>query len=378
MPEPVLEPAPVPQPLCLADIERQAAGVLPPEVRDFVAGGSGGEATLAANRAAWEEIYLVPRVLRDVSARTTACELLGVRAAMPVAVAPIAYHRLAHPDGELATARAAKRAGVPFIAATLASHAIEEITAVGAETWFQLYWLRDRGRRMDLVRRAEEAGCSALVLTVDVPWMGRRLRDIRNGFALPPEVTAANLPGPARSAAHRPSSGGSAVAAHTALAFDPVLTWAEVDELRSATRLPIVLKGILAPEDAALAARAGAAAVVVSNHGGRQLDGAAPAVQLVGEVREAVGDRCQVLVDGGIRSGLDVLRAVARGADGVLVGRPLIWGLATDGEAGAARVLDLLAGELDDALGLAGCASPAEARTLRTIIRPRHRTQESW
>ncbi|WP_329572676.1 alpha-hydroxy acid oxidase [Kitasatospora sp. NBC_01266] len=364
--------------MSLADVERQARAVLPPGVWDFVAGGSGGELSLRANRAALEEIFLVPRMLRDVSARTTATRLLGAPAALPLAVAPVAYHRLAHPDGELAVARAAAQAGVPFTAATLSSYPIEEITATGADTWFQLYWLRDPGHRLELIRRAEAAGCSALVLTVDVPWMGRRLRDVRNAFALPSDVVAANLTEAAGSAAHRTDGGGSAVATHTALAFAPDLTWADVEELRTLTRLPIVLKGVLAPEDAVLAARAGAAAVVVSNHGGRQLDGAVPAVQLVGEVREAVGaavgDDCQVLLDGGIRSGLDVLRALARGADGVLVGRPLIWGLATDGEAGARRVLDLLALEFDDALGLAGCAAPAEARTLRTVIRP-HRLE---
>ncbi|MFG2846321.1 alpha-hydroxy acid oxidase [Kitasatospora sp. NPDC048296] len=360
-----------PVPLSLADVERRAAAVLPPEVWDFVAGGSGAETTLAANRAALDEIYLVPRMLRDVSARSSGCELVGAPAAMPVAVAPVAYHRLAHPEGELAAARAARRAGVPFTAATLSSFPIEQITATGAETWFQLYWLKDRAQRLDLIRRAEEAGCTALMLTVDVPWMGRRLRDIRNGFALPAEVTAANLTEAAGSAAHHAGTGRSAVAAHTALAFAPDLTWDDVAELRGTTRLPIILKGILAPEDAALAAGLGVDAVVVSNHGGRQLDGAVPAVHLLGEAREAVGDTCQVLLDGGIRSGLDVLRSLARGADGVLVGRPLIWGLAADGESGAEQVLGLLAAELDDALGLAGCASPADARTLRTVTRPR-------
>ncbi|MGF1428297.1 alpha-hydroxy acid oxidase [Kitasatospora sp. LaBMicrA B282] len=355
--------------LTLDEVEELARTVLPPDVRDFVAGGAGGEQSLRANRAALAEIFLVPRVLRDVSARATATRLVASPAALPLAVAPVAYHRLAHPDGELATARACAAAGVPFTAATLSSDPIEQITATGADTWFQLYWLRDAGRRRELVRRAEAAGCSALVVTVDVPWMGRRLRDIRNAFALPPEVVAANLTEATGSAAHRTGSGGSAVATHTALAFAPDLGWADLAELRTLTELPIVLKGILAPEDAVLAARAGAAAVVVSNHGGRQLDGAAPAVQLVGEVREAVGDGCQVLLDGGIRSGLDVLRALARGADGVLVGRPLVWGLAAGGEAGARRVLELLAAEFDDALGLAGCASPAEARDLRTVIR---------
>ncbi|MET8626207.1 alpha-hydroxy acid oxidase [Kitasatospora sp. NPDC004669] len=362
----------VPEPLTLAEVEAAAVGLLSADVRDFIAGGSGAETSLAANRTALDEVFLVPRVLRDVSDRTTATELLGTRAAAPLAVAPVAYHRLAHPEGELAAARAAAEAGVPFTAATLSSYPIEEITATGATTWFQLYWLRDRGQRLDLVRRAEAAGCTALVLTVDVPWMGRRLRDIRNGFTLPPEVTAANLTEAADSAAHR-GAPGSAVAVHTALSFAPTLTWADVEELRGLTRLPLVLKGVLDPEDAALAARCGADAVVVSNHGGRQLDGAVPAVHLLGEVRAAVGGSgCQVFVDGGIRSGVDVLRCLALGADAALVGRPVLWGLAAAAEAGVARVLDLLTAEFDDALGLAGCTSPAEARSLRTVTRPGH------
>ncbi|MFE0459881.1 alpha-hydroxy acid oxidase [Kitasatospora sp. NPDC058965] len=359
-------PAPA---LTLREIEAWAAAVLPPGVRDFVAGAAGQELGLAANRAALDEVFLVPRMLRDVSVRSAACELLGSQFALPIGVAPVAYHRLAHPEGELAAARAAAAAGVPFTAATLSSFPVERIAAEGATTWFQLYWLKDRAQRLDLVRRAEAVGCAALMLTVDVPWMGRRLRDIRNGFALPADVTAANLAEAAGSAAHR-AGGGSAVAGHTALTFAPTLTWADVEELRGLTRLPLVLKGILDPADAALAVEAGVDALVVSNHGGRQLDGAVPGVQLLPEIRQAVGDRCRLLLDGGIRSGVDVLRALALGADAVLIGRPVIWGLAMDGEAGVRRVLDLLATELDDALGLAGCRTLAEARALRTVLRP--------
>jgi 4-hydroxymandelate oxidase len=358
--------------LTLPEIESRAAAVLPPEVRDFVAGAAGQELSLAANRAALDRVFVVPRVLRDVSVRSTQSDLLGRQAALPVAVAPVAYHRLAHPEGELAAARAAAAAGVPFTAATLSSYTVEQIAAVGATTWFQLYWLKDRAQRLDLVRRAEAAGCTALMLTVDVPWMGRRLRDIRNGFALPAEVTAANLTEAAGSAAHR-ANGGSAVAGHTALTFAPTLTWADVEELRTLTGLPLILKGVLDPADAAQAARVGVDALVVSNHGGRQLDGAVPGVRLLPEIRQAVGERCQLLLDGSVRSGVDVLRALALGADGVLIGRPVVWGLAMGGEAGVRRVLDLLAAELDDALGLAGCRSPGEAQQLRTVV-----DQHAW
>ncbi|SDP68627.1 4-hydroxymandelate oxidase [Streptomyces sp. cf386] len=354
----------------LDDVERAAAAVLPRDVWDFVAGGSGRELTLAANRAAFDRVFVTPRVLRDVSGCTTDTTLLGRPARMPVVVAPVAYQRLVHPDGEPAAARAARDADVPFTVATLSSVPVEEVTAVGGRVWFQLYWLRERGRSLDLARRAEDAGCEALVLTVDVPWMGRRQRDVRNRFALPGHVRAAHLASGAQSAAHRSAGDGSAVAAHTAAAFSPGLTWSDVEAVRSVTRLPIVLKGILAPDDALHAARLGVDAVVVSNHGGRQLDGALPAVEALPTVAEAVGDSCEVLMDGGVRSGTDVLKALALGASGVLVGRPPVWGLAAGGQAGARRVLDLLAEELRDALGLAGCASPAGARELRAVRLP--------
>ncbi|MFF1698774.1 alpha-hydroxy acid oxidase [Streptomyces sp. NPDC058257] len=351
----------------LGDIERAAAAALPPEVWDFISGGSGRERSLTANREAFDRIYIASRVLRDVSRCTTDATLLGRPVRMPVAIAPVAYHRLVHPEGELATARAAKAAGVPFTVATLSSVPVEEVTAVGGSVWFQLYWLRERRRSLDLARRAEDAGCEALMLTVDVPWMGRRLRDVRNGFALPGHVRAAHLDGGAASAAHRPSGNGSAVAAHTAEAFSPAVTWSCVRELRAATRIPLVVKGILAPEDAVRAAELGADAVVVSNHGGRQLDGALPGVDALPEVVDSVGGACEVMVDGGVRGGTDVLKALASGADAVLVGRPPVWGLAAAGEAGVRQVLDLLADELHDAMGLAGCADVGAAGELRTV-----------
>jgi 4-hydroxymandelate oxidase len=351
----------------LSDAERAAVAALPPEVWDFVAGGSGRERSLAANREAFDRVFVAPRVLRDVSACATDAVLLNRPVRMPVAVAPVAYHRLVHSEGELATARAAKTAGVPFTVATLSSVPVEEVTAAGGSVWFQLYWLRERRRTLDLARRAEDAGCEALMLTVDVPWMGRRLRDVRNGFALPGHVRAAHLDGGAASAAHRSAPNGSAVAAHTAEAFSASVTWSCVAELRAATRLPLIVKGILAPEDAVRAAGIGVDAVVVSNHGGRQLDGALPGIDALPEVVEAVGGACEVMVDGGIRSGTDVLKALALGADGVLVGRPPVWGLAAAGEAGVRRVLDLLADELRDALGLAGCVGVGDARELRTV-----------
>lgn len=363
-------PAPWRDAVCLADVERLAAAELPADIRDFIGGGSGAELTLAANRAALDRIHLLPRVLRDVSGCRSSATLLGRPVSMPVAVAPMGYHRLVHPDGESAGARAAARAGIPFTAAMLSSRPVERIAEAGADTWFQLYWLRDREKTLGLVRRAEEAGCTALVLTADVPWMGRRLRDVRNRFALPAEVTAAHLSASDGATAHRGGSAGSALAAHTGEAFSPAVSWADVERLRAFTRLPLVVKGVLDPADARRAEECGADAVVVSNHGGRQLDGAVPSIDALPAVRRAVGTGCQVLLDSGIRSGLDVLKALALGADGVLLGRPVLWGLAAGGAAGVEHVLRLLATELHTALGLAGCARVADAARLGTAGAP--------
>ncbi|PPK68824.1 hydroxymandelate oxidase [Actinokineospora auranticolor] len=356
-------------PLSLADLASAARDVLPGEIWDFLAGGSGAEAAVAANRAAFERIHVIPRVLRDLTGGGTEVEVLGRSAALPVAVAPVAYQRLFHPEGELAAARAARDAGVPYVICTLSSVVLEEVAAVGGRPWFQLYWLRDERRCLDLVRRAEDAGCEAIVFTVDVPWMGRRLRDMRNGFALPEWVTAANFD--AGTAAHRRTRGASAVADHTAREFAPA-TWDSVAAVRARTNLPVVLKGVLAVEDARRAVQAGADGIVVSNHGGRQLDSAVPGVDVLGEIAAAVAGGCEVLLDGGVRSGGDVLKAVALGASAVLVGRPVMWGLAAAGQDGVRQALDLLAAEFRDALGLAGCRSVAAVRDLRTTA-PRHR-----
>ncbi|MFJ4184523.1 alpha-hydroxy acid oxidase [Kitasatospora sp. NPDC089509] len=358
-------------PVSVAEYAEPARAALAPEVWDWLAGGAEQERTLAANRAAFDRTAVVPRVLTDVSGRTTATTLVRSRAALPVAVAPIAYHRLFHPEGELASARAAAAAGVPFTVGTLSSVGFEELAATGATLWFQLYWLRDRGRLLDLVAAAEAAGSECLVVTADVPYMGRRLRDARNAFALPGHVRAALLDGGAAGRAHRATAEESAVAAHTAELLSPAVTWADLAWLREHTELPLVVKGVLDPADALRAAGLGAAGVVVSNHGGRQLDRAVPSLTALPAVAEALAGRdCQVLLDSGVRGGSDVLTALALGASGVLLGRPLIWGLAADGEPGCTRVLELLAAELRHALGLAGCADPAAAAELRTTPLP--------
>ncbi|MFR9776919.1 alpha-hydroxy acid oxidase [Micromonospora sp. MS34] len=355
-------------PASLADFAELARAVLPAAVSDFIDGGSGTETTLAANRAALDRVAVLPRVLTGVDSPRTEAALPGGRYAMPVAVAPMAYQKLLHLDGEPGLAAAARAAGVPYVASTLGSTPIEEVAAAGGPVWFQLYWLRDRGMVADLVDRAQAAGCTALMVTVDVPVLGRRLRDVRNGFALPPHVTAANLPGGRDDLAHQGTPGVSAVAVHTGAVFAPALSWADLAWLRERTPLPLLVKGLLDPRDAVRAAEVGVDAVVVSNHGGRQLDGAPATATVLPEVVAAVGQRCGVLLDSGVRGGTDVLRALALGADGVLVGRPLLWALAAGGRAGAEAALALLAAELRDALTLAGCADPAAARQLRTLI----------
>ncbi|GAA1240450.1 alpha-hydroxy acid oxidase [Kitasatospora nipponensis] len=361
------EPVSVAEPVCTADFAALAQRELPAEVWDFIAGGSGAELTMAANRAALDRIALVPRMPAGLAHCTTRAPLLGAPAALPLAVAPMAYQQLLHPDGESATARATTAAGVPFTLSMLSTRPVEEITALGARTWFQLYWLRDAGATEELARRAEAAGCEALVVTVDEPRIGRRLRDLRNGFALPTSVAAAHLDTAGTRRSRQRQAGVSAVAEHTAEAFAPGLSWDDLARLRESSGLPLVVKGVLDPRDVARAAEIGAQAVVVSNHGGRQLDGAAASVDLLAAASAAAPAHCQVLLDSGIRGGDDVLKALALGADGVLLGRPVLWGLAADGERGVRRVLDLLAAELRCALELAGCADPAAARALTVL-----------
>ncbi|MFD5824428.1 alpha-hydroxy acid oxidase [Lentzea sp. NPDC060358] len=356
-------------PVSVAEFAAVAERVLPAWVWDFVEGGSDAELTLAANRRALDRIGLVPRVLTGSPGCDTTAALPGApAAALPVAVAPMAYQRLVHPEGELATARAAAAAGVPFTLSMLSSQPVESVTALGGVTWFQLYCLRDAGATADVVRRAEDAGCAALVVTVDVPRMGRRLRDLRNGFALPTDVAAAHLDPASLRVTRERRPGVSAVAEHTAEAFAVGLSRDDLARLRGSTRLPLIVKGVLDPRDAALVAELGADAVVVSNHGGRQLDGAVASVDVLAAVREALPERCEVLLDSGIRGGTDVLRALALGASGVLLGRPVLWGLAADGEAGVRRVLDLLATELISALELSGCADLDAARRLTARV----------
>jgi 4-hydroxymandelate oxidase len=282
---------------------------------------------------------------------------LGADLTAPLGIAPMAYHQLAHPDAELATARAAGQAGALFVVSMFASRTLEDIAArATGPLWLQLYWLKRRDLLADLVRRAEDAGYRALVLTVDAPQVARRPRDARNGFTLPEGVRAANIDPAVMAASHTASPGDSAIARHSRQQFDSSITWQDLAWLRDRTSLPVVLKGLLTAEDAELALRHGVDAIIVSNHGGRQLDFARPAVDALPEIAAVASGRCPVILDGAIRHGADIAKALCLGADSVLVGRPVLWGLAHSGEAGAAAVLRILTEEFEETMALMGAA----------------------
>ena len=329
---------------------------LPQMAYDYYAGGAHDEITLRENHDAYDRLRLRYRVLRDVSTRDLSTTVLDHTLDVPFYVAPTAFHRMAHPDGELATARAAGARGTAMMLSTLATTSIEAVTdAATGPVWFQLYVYKDRAATRDLVRRAADAGCTALVLTVDAQIWGVRERDVRNGFQLPDGLSIENLTGAGKG--FFPETEGSGLAAYVHDLFDQALSWKDLDWLCGITDLPVLVKGIVRGDDAARAAEHGAAGVVVSNHGGRQLDTSPATIEALPEVVEAVGERLAVFIDGGIRRGTDVLKALALGAHAVGLGRPILWGLATDGEAGARHVLDLLRDELDLAMALCGCAS---------------------
>ena len=344
----------------LHDYERAALRTLPPAVADYYAGGAADECSLRADGAAYAALRLLPRVLRDVSERDLATALLGVPLAAPVIIAPTAFQALAHPAGEVATARAAARCGTLMTLSTLSTQPMEAVGAAGAPWWFQLYVYRDRAVTRALVERARAAGAQALVLTVDNQVFGPRERDQRNRFALPPGLQPVNLQADRDIGVLPAGASGSALAAYAARTFDPALAWTDLEWLVADAGLPVVVKGILRADDAQRAAACGAAAVWVSNHGGRQLDTALPPIEALPAIAARLGGAMPLIVDGGIRRGTDVVKALALGADVVAPGRPLLWGLAHGGAAGAARVLELLHHEFDVAMALCGARRPAE------------------
>lgn len=316
------------------DYEPMARELLLREIYDFIAGGAGDELTLRENTSAFTRWALRPRILRGILGRETAVEILGAKLSMPVMIAPWGYQRIVHPEGELATARAAARARTLMVVPTPAEGDLEAIADVSdGPKWMQLYVFEDRGYTERMLHRVAGSGYGAVMLTADLPVRGTRDRERRNGFEIPRRL--------------RPSGG----------AYDPGISWEDLDWIRERAPLPILVKGVLTAEDARRAVDAGADGIVVSNHGGRQLDGTQASIEALPEVAQAVAGEVVVLLDGGVRRGTDVLKAIALGAAAVLVGRPTAWGLAVDGEEGVFRVLEILRGELDTAMALTGCGT---------------------
>jgi isopentenyl diphosphate isomerase/L-lactate dehydrogenase-like FMN-dependent dehydrogenase len=339
----------------VADFERLAEEKLDVGVAGYFFGGAGDELTLRENVSAWGHWRLRPRMLAGLSEWRTGVEVLGVELSMPVLVAPVAYQGLVDPEGEAAMARAAANAGTVMCLSTLATMRPRPVAeaAPGGRRWFQLYCFQDEGVTRALVEEACDCGYEAIVVTVDAPRGGNRERDRRTGFKIPEEVGV-----PSVEAAL--GSGRAITIEETFELMEPALTWSYLENLAAECRVPVLVKGVLTAEDATLAIEHGVAGVVVSNHGGRQLDRCLATADALPEVVDAVEGRGPVLVDGGIRRGVDIATALALGADAVLVGRPALWGLAAGGEHGARRVLELLREELELTLALCGCASPGE------------------
>ncbi|MBA3961703.1 MAG: alpha-hydroxy-acid oxidizing protein [Chthoniobacterales bacterium] len=353
--------------LNVADYALAAAARIPKEAFDYYEGGALDELTLRENTDGWTRLKLYYRVLAGVAARDLSTTVLGQPVSLPILVAPTAFHKLACEEGEIATARAARAARTGFILSSLSNTAMEPVFAqAGSPRWFQLYIYKDREVTRALLQRAEAAGAEAIVLTVDAPGLGTRERDVRNNFQLPEGLVVANLCSLGKGGL--PEVQGSGLAVYVRTNFKQDLGFADLDWLCHSTHLPVVVKGVCRGEDARRAAEHGAKAVVVSNHGGRQLDTAPATCEVLPHVVAAAGDLCEVYVDSGIRRGSDVLKAIALGARAVLVGRPILWGLCVAGEKGALRVLEILRRELDEAMLLCGCAKLSDIDV--TLLHP--------
>jgi isopentenyl diphosphate isomerase/L-lactate dehydrogenase-like FMN-dependent dehydrogenase len=352
-----------PQPINVTEYEALAETRCEPGYWDYVVGGAGDELTVLDNLEAFRRLVLRPRMLVDVGSVSTTTTVLGTEIAMPLMVAPTSLQRVTHPDGEPALARAAAAAGTIYTLSSLGSVRPRELAEAAGDghRWFMLFWWRVGGLTTELVAEAADAGYAAIVLTVDLPVAGPRERDLRSGFSLPEDLPMPNLP--------RTLVGGTYF--HDALGeiVDPTLTWHDLEWLRSQASLPLVVKGVLTAEDALLACEHGCAGIVVSNHGGRQLDGAPATLDVLPEVVEAAAGRAEVYLDGGVRRGTDVAKALALGARAAAIGRPALWGLAAAGEEGARHLLELFQAEIRHALVLLGCTTPAEVGPQH--VRPR-------
>jgi len=354
-------------PVSAAELQERARELLSPQAYGYVAGGAGAELTMRANLQAFERLEIVPRMLRDVSERDLSTSVLGSAMPAPVMLAPVGVQSIVHPEGELAVARAAAAHGLPYILSTAASHTIEDVAAAAplASRWYQLYWPKDRELAASFVARAGASGFGAIVLTLDTWMLGWRPRDLQNAYLpfLAGEGVANYFSDPvfrARLERTPEEDPGPAIGLWAQEFSNPAVTWEDLEWLRAQTALPIVLKGILHADDARRAREAGVDGVIVSNHGGRQVDGAIGAIDALGGVGDAVGGELAILFDSGVRTGADVFKALALGADAVCVGRPYVWGLALGGQAGVEQVLRGLLAELDLTLALSGYTAVAQ------------------
>ncbi|KAH9287737.1 hypothetical protein KI387_031854 [Taxus chinensis] len=343
----------------VSEYEAVAKQKLPKMVFDYYASGAEDQWTLKENRNAFERIRFRPRILVDVTNVDMTTTVLGFKISMPIMIAPTAMQRMAHPEGELATARAASAAGTIMTLSSWATSSVEEVASTGPGVrFFQLYVYKDRHVVAQLVRRAEKAGFKAIALTVDTPRLGRREADIKNRFTLPPHLTLKNFEG--LDLGKMEKSQDSGLASYVAGQIDRSLSWKDVKWLQTITKLPILVKGVMTAEDTRLAIQAGAAGIIVSNHGARQLDYVSATISCLEEVVKAAQGRVPVFLDGGVRRGTDVFKALALGASGIFIGRPVVFALAAEGEAGVGKVLQMLRDEFELAMALAGCRSLKE------------------
>lgn len=351
--------------LSVADFEPIAATALPPSAWDYFRSGAGDERTLRRNEEAWREWRIFHRVLVDVSKRSTVCRALGIPSAFPLWIAPTAMQCMCCPEGECDTARAAASVGAPMVLSSLSTRSVEDVCAAAGTgaVLMQIYIAADRGFTRELVQRAERAGCRGIVVTVDTPVWGVRERDLRNSFRVPDGLRIENLERAGMPSGHSGRGMGECLG----WTIDASLSWRDLEALCSWTSLPVIVKGVCRADDAQLAVQSGAEGVIVSNHGGRQLDGAPATAESLPEIADRIGDCAAVFVDGGIRRGVDLLRARALGASIGLIGRPILWGLAAAGERGVRRVLEILRHEFDLAMALAGC--PALESITRDLVR---------
>ncbi|KAF4320813.1 hypothetical protein BBO99_00002904 [Phytophthora kernoviae] len=362
------------KPLNILEFEQYAKEYLPKNAYDYYASGADDMVTLKENREAFKRLVLHPRVLRDVSKMDITTTLLGQRISSPVCVAPSAMHRMSHPDGEIASTTATAKADTCYILSTISTTSLEDVAVANTKAnpnalrWYQLYVFKDRELTRDLVRRAEKSGYKAIVLTVDTPMLGHREPDVRNHFSLPNHLTMANFANVGGEHEHGVSSlKDSGLAHYVSELFDLTLNWNDVKWLKSITKLPVVVKGVLSPEDAKIAVEMGCEGILVSNHGARQLDGVAATIDALPAIVKAVNGRAEVYMDGGVRRGTDVFKALALGARAVFLGRPVLYGLAHSGEDGVSNVLRILNEELKHAMLFSGTATLADIGYVVTV-----------